>query len=90
MKSIRVLLAVSIFALFAGIASANCGSCEKKETCDKAEAKAACAKDCDKPCCKKECSEADKAKCEVAKMSCCEEAAKAGKTCEKCSPPAKK
>jgi hypothetical protein len=94
MKSIRVLAALSVFALCAGLASANCGTCEKKEHCDKEGAK--CEEKCDKPCCKKECSEADKAECTAAdkakcdkdKMACCEEAAKAGKTCEKCNPPA--
>lgn len=97
MKSIRVLLALSVFALCAGLASANCGTCEKKDQCtdaDKAacaekcdKAKADCPKDCDKPCCKKDGAAADQAKCEK-KMKCCEEAAKAGKTCEKCNPPA--
>ena len=88
MKSIRILFALVTFAACAGLASADCGTCEKKEQCDKADK--ACPVNCDKPCCKKECSEADKAKCDEAKMACCEEAAKAGKSCEKCNPPAKK
>lgn len=89
MKSIRVLFALSVFALCAGIASAEAPATDKKVTCDKADK--ACTEKCDKPCCKKD------AACDAAKgcdkdkaMSCCEEAAKAGKTCEKCSPPAKK
>ncbi len=99
MKSIRVLLAVSSFALLAGFAAANCGSCEGKDHGDKAPAKQCaakcdaakpgCEKDCDKPCCKKACSEADKAKCTAQKMACCEAAAKEGKSCEKCAAPAK-
>ena len=90
MKSIRVLLALSVLALGTSLVSANCGSCDKKESCDKAQE--TCAKDCDKPCCKKECAEADKATCDKTKEmpACCAEAAKAGKVCEKCNPPAKK
>ncbi len=100
MKPIRVLLVLSVFAVCAGLASANCGTCEKKEKCDEAKkqecavkcdkAKADCPKDCAKPCCTKD------ATCDMAKgcdkdkaMSCCAEAAKAGKTCEKCNPLAK-
>lgn len=89
MKSLRVLFALAVFAACAGLASADCGTCEKKEKCDKAMAD--CPKDCDKPCCKKD------AACDATKggdkdkvMACCAEAAKAGKTCEKCNPPAKK
>ena len=96
MKSIRVLAALSVFALCAGLASADCGSCEKKEHCDKEKAK--CEEKCEKACEKKECTEADKAKCDkekaeccaAAKMECCEKAAAEGKTCEKCNPAEKK
>lgn len=88
MKSIRVLAALSVFALCASLASADCGSCEKKEHCDKEKAK--CEEKCEKACDKKECTEADKAKCDKEKMECCEKAAKEGKACEKCNPPEKK
>lgn len=87
MKPIRVLAALSAFAFCASLASADCGSCEKKEHCDKEKAK--CEEKCDKAE-KKECTEADKAKCEKAKMECCEKAAKEGKNCDECNPPAKK
>ncbi len=93
MKSIRVLLAFSVFALCAGLASAHCGTCEKKGHSDEAKkqecaakcdkAKEGCEKDCAKPCCKKECSEADKAKCDKDKKSCCPAAAEAGKDAAK-------
>ncbi|MBK8475923.1 MAG: hypothetical protein IPL39_06305 [Opitutaceae bacterium] len=94
MKSLRVLLALSVFTVCAGLASAA-DAPVKKEQCDKADKTCAatcdktaatcdkakaCPADCDKPCCKKD----------AAAMACCAEAAKAGKTCEKCNPPAKK
>lgn len=100
MKSIRVLFALTVFAVGAGLASADCGTCEKKETCDKADkacaeqcdkAKVDCPKDCDKPCCKKDAACDATKGCDKDKaMACCAEAAKAGKTCEKCNPPVKK
>jgi hypothetical protein len=89
MKAIRVLFAVSVFAVFAGLAAAA-DAPAKQEQCDKA--KETCPKDCDKPCCKQECCAADQAKCDKSKEmpACCAEAAKNGKVCEKCNPPAKK
>lgn len=88
MKSIRVLLTLSVFALCAGLASADCGTCEKKDKCTDADraacaekcdkAKADCPKDCDQPCCKKDCAAADNAKCEK-KAKCCDKAAKDAK-----------
>ena len=55
MKTIRVLLVASVFSLIAGIATANCGSCDKKEHC--AADKAQCSEKCDKEksCCGKDC-----------------------------------
>ncbi len=91
MKSLRVLIVLSALALGAGIASANCGTCEKKDHCDKAKCcECKCEKCAKGECCQKSCTEADKAKCDKEKMACCEEAAKAGKKCEKCNPPEKK
>ena len=93
MKSIRVLFALSVFAACASMASADCGTCEKKDQCTKADSTTAAT--CDKPkmaCCE-EAAKAGKVceKCNPpAKMTCCEEAAKAGKVCEKCHPPASK
>jgi len=65
MKTIRVLLVASVFSLVAGIATANCGSCDKKDHCaaDKAQCsdkcnkeKSCCGKDCQCPDCTKECA----------------------------------
>ena len=103
MKSIRVLIALCILAACAGLVSAECGSCPKKDSCPKADKSCAATSDkpsegcpaaCDKPCCAKACEKA-KADCPKvceksdAQMACCAEAAKAGKVCEKCNPPAK-
>lgn len=98
MKSLRVLIIFSALAVSAGVASADCGTCEKKDQCDKPK----CEQPAKSECCQKACTEADKAKCDKAKcdkeqkcceqkpVACCDEAAKAGKTGEKCNPPEKK
>lgn len=99
MKSIRVLLAVSVFALCAGIAAANCGTCDKKdqsaadkapcaENCDKA--KGCCGKDCQCPECTKACADADKAKCECPKDCQCPKCKETGAKCEQPKDEAKK
>lgn len=87
MKSLRVLVVLAVLSLGAGVASANCGSCDKKEACPAGHE--ACAEKCDAKAAgeKKECPAGEQAK---AKHTCCEEAAKAGKTCAKCQPAEKK
>jgi len=90
MKPIRVLLAVSVFTLCAGLSSAASAPSETKDQCTKAD-KAACTEKCDKAkaCCPKDCqcpkcqearAEADKAKCDMAKGCCPKDC-----TCPKCT-----
>ncbi len=101
MKTIRVLLVASVFALSAGIAAANCGTCDKKDQCtdaDKAKCaekcdkdKTCCGKDCHCPECKKVCADSDKAKGECPKDCQCPKCKESGaKCCEQPKDEAKK
>lgn len=86
MKSIRALFVLTSLVLGGVMTYANCGSCESADHAEKEKPK--CEAKCEKPCDKsQECAASDKAKCDKEKMTCCEEAAKAGKPCEKCNPP---
>jgi hypothetical protein len=97
MKSFRILLVLAVCATFAGVLARADTTPAKDQTPPAKSDKACCDKSADKACCDKAddkaCDKtADKTCCckDKEPMQCCVDAAKAGKVCEKCNPPAKK
>ena len=90
MKSLRILAALSVFAFGAALASADCGTCEKKDQSTAKCCECKCEKCAKGECCQKTCTEAEKAQCKDQKKACCAEQAKTDKQGEPSTPPAQK
>jgi len=88
MRSFSILLVLAVCATFAGVLARADTTPAKDQTPPAKSDKACCDKTDDKTCDKA----ADKTCCckDKEPMQCCVDAAKAGKVCEKCNPPAKK